>query len=53
MLRVSELFVETIPNMFECGYYFVVECYGGFSVGGGALLDTPCMVFERMCVLCL
>ena len=23
-----------------------------FSVGGGALLDTTCMVFQRMCVLC-
>ena len=24
-----------------------------FSVGGGTLLDRPCMVFQRMCVLCL
>ena len=24
-----------------------------FNVGGGALLDGPCMVFHRMCVLCL
>ena len=24
-----------------------------FSVCGGALLDRPCMVFQRMCVLCL
>ena len=24
-----------------------------FSVGGGALLDRPCMAFNRMCVLCL
>ena len=23
------------------------------SVVGGALLDIPCMVFQRMCVLCL
>ena len=23
------------------------------SVVGGALLDRPCMVFQRMCVLCL
>ena len=22
-----------------------------FSVGGGALLDRPCMVFQKMCVL--
>ena len=24
-----------------------------FSLGGGALLDRSCMVFQRMCVLCL
>ena len=24
-----------------------------FSVGGGALLDRPCIVFQRKCVLCL
>ena len=24
-----------------------------FSVGVGALLDRACMVFQRMCVLCL
>ena len=24
-----------------------------FSLGGGALLDRPCMAFQRMCVLCL
>ena len=24
-----------------------------FSVGGGALLDRLCMVFQIMCVLCL
>ena len=24
-----------------------------FSVGGGALLDRPCMVFQILCVLCL
>ena len=23
-----------------------------FSVGGGALLDRPCMVFPKNCVLC-
>ena len=22
-------------------------------VGGGALMDRPCMVFQRVCVLCL
>ena len=28
VLRVCELFSETIRNIFGCGY-FVVECYGG------------------------
>ena len=37
--NVCELFVETIRNV--------------FSVCGGALLDRPCMVFQRVCVLCL
>ena len=23
-----------------------------YSVGGGALLDRPCMVFHKMCVCC-
>ena len=49
---VCELFGETIRNMFGCGCYNVVECYGVFSVCGGALLDRPCMVFQSMCVVC-
>ena len=24
-----------------------------FSVAGGALMDIPCMLFQRKCVLCL
>ena len=24
-----------------------------FSMGGGALLNRPCMVFQRMCMVCL
>ena len=53
MLRVCELFGEIIRHMFGCGCYFVVNAMAVFSVGGGALLDRPCMVFQRMCVLCL
>ena len=30
---VCELFGETIRNMFGCGCYFVVECYGGVESG--------------------
>ena len=40
-LTVFVKFVETIRNMFGCGCYFVVDCYEG------ALLDRPCMVFQR------
>ena len=50
---VFELFGETIRNMFWCDCYFVLNIMAVFSVGVGALLDRPCMVFKRMCVLCL
>ena len=48
---VCELFGESICNVFGCSCYFVVECYGVFSVCGGSLLDTPCMVFQRVCAV--
>ena len=25
---ICELFGDAIRNMFGCGYYFIVECYG-------------------------
>ena len=28
----------------------VMEVY---SLGGGSVLDMPCMIFQRMCVVCL
>ena len=31
----------------------VLNVMDKFSVCGGALLDRPCMVFQRVCVLCL
>ena len=31
----------------------LVNAMDMFSVCGGALLDRPCMVFQRVCVLCL
>ena len=49
---VCELFGETIPSVFGCSCYFVVECNGCFRcVCRGALLDRPCMVFQRVCVV--
>ena len=49
---VCELFGETIRNIFGCGI-LLLNILDLFSVAGGALLDRPCMVFPRMCVLCL
>ena len=34
-------------------FILVLNVMEVFSVGGDALLDKPCMVFQRMCVLCL
>ena len=31
-----------------CCCDFGAECYGSVCVGGGALLDRPCMVFQIM-----
>ena len=50
---VCELFGETIRNIFRCGCYFAVEFYGSVLCGGGALLDIPRMVFQRLCILYL
>ena len=49
----SELFGETICDVFGCVAVLLLNGMAVFSVGGGALLDIQCMVFQRMCVLCL
>ena len=46
---VCELFGETICIMFVILLLNVME----LCVVRGTLLDRPCMVFHRMCVLCL
>ena len=51
---VCELFGETIRNV--CGdvvAILLLNVMDVFSVCGGALLDRPCMVLQRVCVLCL
>ena len=53
VLRVCELFGETIRNVFGCSCYFVLNVMDVFNVCGVSLLDRPCMVFQRVCVLCL
>ena len=50
---VCELFGETIRNVCGCSCNFLLNVKDGFGVCGGALLDIPCMVFQRVCVLCL
>ena len=42
---VCELFGETIRNMFGVIAILLLNVMDVFSVGGGALLDRPCMVF--------
>ena len=49
---VCELFGETIRNVGVVAV-LLLNVMDVFSVGGGALLDRPCMVFHRVCVLCL
>ena len=52
---VCELFGKTIQFAMCLGVVAVLllNVMDVFSVGGGALLDRPCMIFHIMCVLCL
>ena len=51
------VFVNCLMNQFAMCFGVVAillfNAMEVFSVCGGALLDRPCMVFQRMCVLCL
>ena len=58
------LYVACLPVFMNCLVKQFAICLGVFvilllnvmelfNVGGGALLDRPCMVFQRMCVLFL
>ena len=50
---VCELFGETIRKYVGVVAILLLNAMEVFSVGGGALLDIPCVFFQRMCVLCL
>ena len=50
VLRVCELLGETIRSAVAILLLNGMEV---FSVCSGAMLDRPCMVFQRVCVLCL
>ena len=48
------VFVNCLVKQFAmCSCCFLFNAMDVFSVCGGALLDRPCMVFQRVCVLCL
>ena len=51
------VFVNCLVKQFAicCGVVAILllNVMAVFSVGRSALLDIPCMVFQRMCVLCL
>ena len=45
--------VMLYPCILCVGVWLLLNVMEVFSVGGGALLDRPCMVFQIKCVLCL
>ena len=48
------VFVNCLVKQFAmCLGVVAILLLNVFSVCGGALLDRPCMVFQRVCVLCL
>ena len=64
LMYLFVLFVACLTVFVNCMVKQVAMCLGVvvvlllnvidvFSVGRAALLDRPCMVFHRMCVLCL
>ena len=36
-----------------CELFWLLNVIDVFSVGGGALFDRPCILFQRMCMLYL
>ena len=53
MLRVCELLVRQLAICLGVVVILMLNLMEVFSMGGRALLDRPCMVFQRMCMLCL
>ena len=53
-LACLTVFVNCLLTQFAmCVGVVAILLLNVFSVCGGALLDRPCMVFQRVCVLCL
>ena len=42
---------DSVCELFGVVAILLLNVMDVFSVGRGALLDRPCMVFQRMCVL--
>ena len=51
VLRVCELFCETIRNVVGVVAILLLYVMEVFSVDGGDLLDRPCKVFQIMCIV--
>ena len=50
---VCELFGKQFPIFLGVDVILLLNVMEVLSVGGATLVDRPCMVFQRMCVLCL
>ena len=50
---VCELFVKQFAMCLGVVAILLLNVMDVFSVCGGALLDRPYIVFQRVCVLCL
>ena len=53
VLCVSQCLVKQFAICLRVVAILLLNVMEVFSVGGGALMDRLCMVFQRMCVLCL
>ena len=53
MLRVCELFGKQFAMCLGVVVILLLNVMDVVGVCGGALLYRPCMVFQRVCVLCL
>ena len=51
--NVCELFLKHFAMCLAVVAILLFNVMEVFSVCGSALLDRPCMVFQRVCVLCL
>ena len=53
VLCVAGCVIDSVCECFGVVAILLLNVMAVFSVGGGALLDIPRMVLQRMCVLCL